>query len=140
MVAGEVADNTRELYRVTSDRDVLIAVDAWDEYFAEFELWLEGNPGMQLSDYKPVWEEESKQIAPDHAAVADREVITDKEALFVEVRFFMDHDDGSPKEAINAPWCQLNSTNIPGLVNGDFAVFPKVFNARRTRLGGDPPA
>lgn len=139
-VAGEVADETREWYRVTSDADVLTAVDAWDAYYEAFEEWLIDNPGMLLFDYEPIWEEENDQEAPEHAAVADRDAITDKEALFVEVRFFMDHDDDSQQTAINASWCQLNSTNIPGLVPGDFAIFVKVFNARRKKLKLDPPA
>lgn len=140
MVAGEVADDTRELYRNTSDASVLAAVDAWDAYYEAFEEWLVDNPGMQLFDYEPIWEEENDHSAPEFAAVADRDSITDKEALFVEVRFFMEHDDGSDRTAINASWCQMNSTNIENLVPGDFAIFRKVFNSRRKKLKLDPPS
>ena len=139
MVAGEVADNTREWFRVTSDAEVLQAVDAWGAYQADFDEWFKDNPGMDMDDYAPAWSvEHGDRRPPEFAAVVDREVITDPEAIFVECRFFMDHDDGSLKEAINAPWCQVNAINVPGLVSGDFAVLLKVFNARRAYLGLNP--
>lgn len=139
MVAGEVADDTREIYRVSSDEVVLSAVDAWDAYQAKFDAWLEDNPGMTMDDYEPVWSAvNNNQRPPEFAAVVDRLVITDPEAIFVECRFFMDHDDGSQKEGVNAPWCQVNDTNIPTLNAGDLAVLKKVFNARRTKLGLNP--
>lgn len=139
MVSGEVADDTREWFRVSSDETVLNAVDAWDKYQADFDAWLEDNPGMAMLDYAPEWSAENgNRRPPEFAAVADRAVITDEEAVFVEVRFFMNHDDGSRLEAINAPWCQMNPTNIPGMIAGDLAILAKVFNARRTYLGLDP--
>lgn len=142
MNAGEVADDTREWFRVTGDVDVLVAVDAWDAYIEDFEEWkADGNPDGLLLDYQPIWEEEesNERRAPEFAAVVDRDSITDKEALFVEVRFWMEHDDGSPPTGINAPWCQVNSTNIENLQPGDFAIFRKVFNSRRKKLDLDPP-
>ena len=140
MVSGEVADDTREIYRITSDIDVLSAVDSYDKYFAEFEAWLEeaGNEGKSISVFQAKWESEHKHKVPEFAAVADRDNISDPESVFVEVRFFEVHSDGSKRSAINAPWCQMNSTNINGLVAGDFAIFTKVFNARRAYLGLNP--
>lgn len=139
MNAGEVADDTREWFRVTSDYDVLQAVDAYDAYEEEFSAWLDDNPGMPRSDFDAIWSAKNgKQPPPEFAAVVDRNAITDREALFVEVRFFEEHDDNSKRTKINASWCQVNSTNITTLVPGDFAIFRKVFNARRTKLGLDP--
>lgn len=139
MTAEEVADNTREIYRVTSDTDVLAAVDAWDEHEAGFDEWLLDNAGLTMDDYNAEWSEEhDDRRPPEFAAVVDRAVITDKEAIFVECRFFMTHTDVTELEAINASWCQINATNIPGIIASDFAILVKVFNARRAYLGLNP--
>ena len=139
MTHGQVADGTNLRFRVTSDIDVRSFVDAWDEYFAEFEIWLIDNPAQAISDFEPIWETENGRGAPEFAAVTDRDNITDKESIFVEVRFFETHSNGDRQSALNASWCQVNDTLIPGIPIGFWTGLKKTFNARRTKVGGDTP-
>lgn len=128
MARGQVADETREWFRVTSDADVLAAVDAydawvaWDAYNSDQAAWNLVNPD---TDPPP----EAPKAYP--AAVADRANITDAEGIFVELRFFATHSDPNEKDLpVNVGWVQVMA-NAPGTSAGFFNDLRLIFNALR---------
>ncbi len=127
MVAGEVAAETREWFRVTDKATVLSAVNAynawvaWDAYNSNQAAWNLANP-----DTDPPLE------APEvtAAAVADRDNITVPESIFVELRFFAVHDDPNEEDKkVNIGWVQIkaNVETSPGF----FGDLLEIFNVLR---------
>lgn len=123
MQSGEIADDTRMIFRIASDSDILAAVDAYDEYALDNAAWVLANPNSAV---------------PEFAEVANRANPTIPEKLFVEVRFIVEFDDDTPPKRKSAPWAQVNSINTPALAATFLQDLGKNFNARRTSLGLDP--
>lgn len=135
MKAGEVADGTREWFRVTSDADVLAAVDAWDawvlwdEYNSDQAAWNLANPD---DDPPPKFPKVTK------AEVADRKNITLPECWFVELRFFAAHTNNEPDKAVNVGWVQVKANVTTSA--GFFGDLVAVFNALRAMTPYAPAA
>lgn len=127
MVAGQVAGGTRLWYRVADDKEVLGAVDAYDAwvlydaYDQDRAQWVLDNPDTTPPN-------EVQQVRP--ATVADRDDITIKEKVFLEVRFFTVHDGGEAPLAVNIGWLQVIA-NVPGLTAGFWSGLTLGFNAAR---------
>jgi hypothetical protein len=110
MTAADVKDNTRQIQRVMSEKEVKEAVaasDLWSAFDADNAAWRLANPD---------------QPDPQFAfpcAVADIDNITLPERMFVEVRFVAERDDGGSDERVVVGWAQ---------VKGQVAVSAGFFN------------